>query len=315
MRTGQRGLVALLTAALITLLAPTVIAADGGGAGSGGGTGSGSSSGAGGTAGGSDSANAGGVTLTPAILACIKKVLTPAQVKIAQSDPFALTGTAKAEAMACANSGGAAPARVSTKGAWLTKSPVDLAHITAISQFRSCAGHDYSGANSEGQTETDRSMKHYLVTDIGWSDAGAIRGYAPFAGTVQFSKEQSGIGSQMRIYNSKIGWSFVLFHVTPLVSNGAKVKAGQPVATWPGDHTAEQIQNSTPTVSFDFALVSAKGAMESPFLHMAPAVARQWAAKGFTAQSLIVSKQTRDASPCNGVWRDTPGGTGYVAAS
>ena len=240
------------------------------------------------------------MTLTPEILACISKVLTPAQVTIAQSNPSALTGEAKSKAMACATTGGTPPAHVATRGAWLTKSPVDLTHITAMSQFRSCAGH--------------RSMKHYMVTDVGWADAGAIRGYAPFAGTVQFSREQSGIGSQMRIYNSKIGWSFVLFHVTPLVPNGAKVKAGQPVATWPGDHTVEQIQNATPTLSFDFALVSAKGAMESPFLHMSPAVARLWAAKGFTAQSLIVSKQARDASPCNGVWRDTPGGTGYVAA-
>ena len=44
-------------------------------------------------------------------------------------------------------------------------------------------------------------------------------------------------------------------------------------------------------------------------------VAAQYAAKGFTSSSLILSKSDRDAAPCNGTWRDTPGGTGYVPAT
>ena len=291
----RRFLVGPVSAAMMLVTAP-LAAADGGGGGGGGG---------------------GGVFqgMPPAVLACVQKALTPAELSQAMQDPTRLSPAAQAKALACVNSGGVtSSSKTVLKGAWLTANPVDLAHVTAMSMFRSCAGHDYSGRNAAGKMESDRSMKHYIVTDVGWDQDGAIKGYAPFAGVVSFFPEESGIGQQMKIFNTRYGWSFVLFHVTPAVPQGAKVKAGQQVATWPGEHTAEAISHATPTVSFDFTLLGANGAIESPFLHMAPQVAALYAAKGFTAKSLIVPKATRDAAPCNGVFDDAPGGDGYLDA-
>ena len=181
--------------------------------------------------GGGNGQGSSALTFSPAVLACMRKVLTPAQLRTARSHPDALTGAARRKALACYNSGGVANAHIAKTGAWIVANPVDLAHVTAMSQFRSCAGHDFSGPNLAGATETDRSMKHYLVTDVGWDQSGAVRGYAPFSGTVQITPENSGIGQQLRVYDATTGWGFILFHTMPLVANGAKVSAGQPVAT------------------------------------------------------------------------------------
>lgn len=308
----------LLAFITLLLISPSSTYASGSGGGSGGGSGSGSSGSSqpsdtsGNTSGGGQSG--GSMQITPEVLSCMKKLLTPNEFKKAQKNVMTLTGNSKQVASACFSSGGSLPKKVSKIGEWITVNPVDLSHVTEMSQFRSCAGHDFSGLNIKDQTEKDRSMKHYIVTDIPWTNAGAISGYAPFAGTVTIAKEESGIGDQMKIYNSKIGWSFILFHVKSLVANNTKVTAGQKIATWPGDHTAKLIQNATPTVSFDFALVSAYDVKESPLVHMTPTVANQYAAKGFTASTLILEKATRDAKPCNGIWSDIPGGSGYVKA-
>ena len=45
---------------------------------------------------------------------------------------------------------------------FITANPFNLSQISAISKFRSCVGHDYSGLNANGKEETKRSMKHYL---------------------------------------------------------------------------------------------------------------------------------------------------------
>lgn len=297
-RRPARTLVAGALIATISLLAAPLALADGDGGGGGGGGGSNPFAG-----------------LPAAVMTCIQKALTPAELSQAMTDPSLLSPAAQAKGVACINSGGVtSSSKTASKGAWIVANPVDLAHVTAMSMFRSCAGHDYSGRNILGQTEADRSMKHYLVTDVAWADAGAIKAYAPFDGVVSFAPEQSGIGQQMKIFNKTYGWSFVLFHVKPTVAQGAKVKAGRQVATWPGDHTDESIANATPTVSFDFALLGANGALESPFLHMTKKAAAPYAALGFTAKTLIIPKATRDAAPCNGVWSDTPGGSGYLDA-
>src|SRR4030066_403864 len=45
----------------------------------------------------------------------------------------------------------------------ITSSPIDLDQMDRISYVRSCAGHDYSGENIDGELETNRSMKHYAI--------------------------------------------------------------------------------------------------------------------------------------------------------
>ena len=258
------------------------------------------------------SADDGESQLTAGQKACLKRVLTPSQYAIALENVEDLPPSVQAKARKACFSAGAGTGAVQTKGRWITANPVDLRSVTAISLFRSCAGHDYSGYNINGVRERDRSMKHYVLTSQPWTKAHSITGYAPFSGTVRITREQFPLGMQMRIYDQRIGWSFVFFHGDPLVANGAQVKAGQPVIAWPPTDVAAVADSRDPNASFDIALVSDDGRYESPLLHMTSSVAKQWAGKGFTPATSILSKEARDAAPCGGVFDADP--TEYVAA-
>lgn len=195
------------------------------------------------------------------------------------------------------------PAKVPTTGAWITASPFDLTRVTAMSRFRSCAGHDYSGTNVAGRRERNRSMKHYVLTSAMWQPAGTVRGYAPFDGTVTaIDAETLPLGRQIRVRSTSASpWEFVFFHADALVKLGAKVKAGQPVAAWPPANAASMLGKLRPSLSFDVALVarSTKGeTVESMMLHMTPAVLATYAAKGLTPANLVVPEKVRDAAPC-----------------
>ncbi len=193
-------------------------------------------------------------------------------------------------------------------GAIVVANPVDLATVTSISLFRSCAGHDYSGLDAQGKRETDRSMKHYVNSSLPVSQADAMQGYAPFAGTVTTQPETFPLGQQVWV-TSKSGWALVFFHGDPLVAPGTKVKAGQPVVAWPAKGALDVYKQAgmypPTTVTFDVAFRNG-GTLDSFLLHLAPKVAAQWAAKGFTPASAIVPEATRDVTPCNGVydWND-----------
>ena len=256
-------------------------------------------------------------TLTPAVKACIKKVLSKADFAIVLVNPDKLGTKVKAKALTCYQTQGRFKSiQVATTGNWITANPVDLTNVTAISAFRSCSGHDYSGLNISKQTESDRSMKHYVLTSVPLTNTGSVRGYAPFDGFVSIENEQFPLGKQIRITSSLFGWSFVFFHGDPLVANGASVKAGQSVISWPpANALALKDQLSKDGSSFDIALQSVDGRYESPLLHMSPAVAAAWAAKGFTSNSAIISKTQRDANPCNGTYNDQLPGPGWIAAS
>lgn len=256
-------------------------------------------------------------TLTPAVKACIKKVLSPADFAIVLVNPEKLAVKAKAKAFACYQTQGKFKnGKIATTGNWIMANPVDLTHVTAISAFRSCSGHDYSGSNISNQPESDRSMKHYVLTDVPLENTGSVKGYAPFDGVVSVESEQFPLGKQIQITSLKFGWIFVFFHGDPLVANGATVKVGQSVIAWPPANALTLKGNlSTAGSSFDIALKSIDGRYESPLLHMSPSVAATWAAKGFTATAAIISKTQRDATPCNGAYNDQLPGTGWIAAS
>lgn len=189
----------------------------------------------------------------------------------------------------------------------LVANPVDLSNVVRISKFRSCIGHDFSNGftASKGSPaglaplEHARSMKHYIYTDVALTDVGSIKGFAPFDGIVQIVAEQFPLGVQM-IIKSESGWTFRLFHGDPLVKDGARVKAGSPVITWPPKNALSLLgpQGQT-TSSFDFSLEYPAGNIfESMFNRMDPKVAALWAAKGFSAENSIQSKAFRDANPC-----------------
>ena len=78
--------------------------------------------------GGGNGQGSSALSFSPAVLACMRKVLTPAQLRTARSHPDALTGAARRKALACYNSGGVANAHIAKTGAWIVANPVDLAH-------------------------------------------------------------------------------------------------------------------------------------------------------------------------------------------
>lgn len=184
----------------------------------------------------------------------------------------------------------------------ITANPLDPAVIIEISKFRSCAGHDYSGKNTDGETETERSMKHYVRTSVPWFSERPTLGYAPFDGRVAGIEDEGfPLGKQMRIAaKAAPDWGFVFFHCDPLVKVGQSVKAGLPVARFPpADLSRVPLDRLPPTTSFDIALTS-WGTYASPFLFMEPAILREYARRGFTPANLIVPKAKRDADPCRG---------------
>ena len=262
-----------------------------------------------------------GVTLTVAQEACLRKALSAAEFKLFLANPFDLALKEKTKGCPVSGSGsngGAVvkPGKVATTGNWITANPFDLSQVTAISVFRSCSGHDYSGTNISGQPESDRSMKHYIQTDIPWTSTGSLKGFAPFAGTVTVTSEQFPLGKQVAVTSPVTGWQMVYFHGDPQVKNGAKVKAGQAVIAWPPSNAPAVIDQLHPEgTSFDVALRAADGRyMDSPLLHMAPKVAKAWSAKGFTPARAIVSKTARDAAPCNATYNATEA-TDWVRAN
>jgi hypothetical protein len=279
----------------------------------------------GGGSGGYGSGDSGGAKMiqldpaNPGFAACLRAKLGSAVTIDTVADTATIQPGHESELHQCYTGGSASGQTTAAKtvGAIIVSNPLDLGPITALSAFRSCAGHDYSGLDVQGVRESDRSMKHYVITSLPLEPADAMKGYAPFAGTVTATAETFPLGKQIRVTAAN-GWTFVFFHGDLLVAAGKKVKAGQPVAAWPPRNARQAFQQggmSPDSIStFDIAFQS-HGTFDSPFLHMTPRVATLWATKGFTAQSVIVSKDARDAQPCNGVYNATHSGAGFVSAA
>jgi len=213
-------------------------------------------------------------------------------------------------------------------GNFIIANPVDLEHVVRLSKFRSCVGHDYSpgvlaktGA-TDTTIESKRSMKHYVIVDVPPTPSRIVKGYAPFDGVVSYSTSGYTMGIAVLITRSD-GWILEFMHVDPLVAEGSKVKAGEAVIAAPANNAAaaaaQKNAGGTPTGAdkssvFDIALYNPGlklSSFESIFSHFAPAVASLWSAKGFTAESAIISKEARDAAPCvtDGSWNGNFVGT------
>ena len=180
---------------------------------------------------------------------------------------------------------------------FIIASPIDLEQIASISQFRSCMGHDYSGKNSEGEKETNRSMKHYLTTipELDQS-TGKVKAFAPFDGKIaSIEDKQNPRGDQVWIRGPSAGsWNFIFFHIDliPELTKGSDIEAGQLIG----------YANLADGANFDFGLKSIgfKGQLfETPFKHMTPEVLTEYADYGVTSENAVITKETRDANPCN----------------
>lgn len=185
-------------------------------------------------------------------------------------------------------------------GRFIVSNPVDLSQISTISKFRSCAGHDYSGINAEGQKEKLRSMKHYITQNEEFNNSkDKIKVYAPFDGEVSSIESDKGgdrapRGVQLWLEpNEGGGWLFIYFHIEPLINleGGSRVMAGDLVG----------YANVIDGANFDFGLKSfGFGGQKfgSPFNYMSDEVLTEYSAVGITPKDIVTTKEHRDANPC-----------------
>ena len=180
---------------------------------------------------------------------------------------------------------------------FITANPLDLTQIKAISKFRSCEGHDYSGKNMDGETETNRSMKNYIEA-ISFFDktTNQVKAFAPFDGKiVSVDVEENPRGMQVGLSPTDGGnWRFVYFHIDLLadISDGTKVSAGELIG----------YADLTDSANFDMVLKRTGGFSRkyaSVFDYMEESVIQQYEAVGLTADNIVVTKDVRDANPCD----------------
>ncbi|MDE1857262.1 MAG: hypothetical protein KGH98_04260 [Candidatus Micrarchaeota archaeon] len=197
--------------------------------------------------------------------------------------------------------------------------PVNLSQVSAISKFRSCSGHDYSGYDINGSLEANRSMKHYFSPSGPYKyTTGKIEEFAPFNGTISnIQAEQTPIGHQVWVADATSNatesfggqtyptpglWNVIFFHMD-LVSGlhvGSRVTAGQLIGY------ANQSMNEQ---TFDIGLskfilvngsqMQGKQVIDSIFNHMTPQVLAQFAKYGVNQSDIVVAKAYRDANPCD----------------
>jgi hypothetical protein len=174
---------------------------------------------------------------------------------------------------------------------------VDFRQYTEISKFRSCEGHDFSGLNVQGRSESARSMKHYLQARAEFAGtAGRLAVTAPFDGRIAML-EPDQRGHRLGIASAAHpNWTLLFFHTDPApgLRLGSTVSGGQQVGAG----------NLTGGENFDVALKWSPGGnsqeerWDSPMLHLTDPVAAEFAQHGLTPATTVVDAATRDAAPC-----------------
>jgi len=118
---------------------------------------------------------------------------------------------------------------------FIIKNPVNLSQVEMISKFRSCAGHDFSGLNTDYVNESNRSMKHYFAPFESLKGTTKIQIFAPFDGIITEIDEDKGkppYQKDLHVYirgPSAGEWVFIFMHVSlnPDLKVGSTVKAGE----------------------------------------------------------------------------------------
>jgi len=194
-----------------------------------------------------------------------------------------------------------------TAGKFITSNPFDLSQIKSISKFRSCEGHNFSGFNAEGIEETYRTMKHYVeVSNTLAQTTGLVKIIAPFDGKIsQIAADPRGTNVYISPAKDSSGWDILFFHIDLLDQfndEGTKITSGEHIG----------FANLNGGSNFDislryFGLGDQRN--DSPFFYMIEGVLSEYSSYGVTLDNIIISKEERDASPC----QLAPGETGRDA--
>ncbi|MEK7132259.1 MAG: hypothetical protein AAB833_01955 [Patescibacteria group bacterium] len=187
---------------------------------------------------------------------------------------------------------------------FITTNPFDLAQIKGFSKYRSCEGHDYRYPSITGEMEaTPRSMKHYVVVkEMFRGTVDQIDVFAPFNGKISNVEDEFIGGSQVWLAPNQGGtydWQFVFFHLKldEDKQKGVSVSAGEHIGT--ANLRREHIGT---TDNFDFALRLMRPlrqpAVDAPFNYATQELLAEYSTYGITIDNLIISKEERDARPC-----------------
>ncbi|MAF80718.1 hypothetical protein CL628_01755 [bacterium] len=181
-------------------------------------------------------------------------------------------------------------------GAFITANPFDLSQIRSISAFRSCEGHNFSGDNALGEEETYRTMKHYVEAIGSLADTEQrVKIFAPFTGRIsQIGKDRRGSQAYVSPESGGEGWDVIFFHIDLLpqfAKRGAEFSSGEHLG----------YANLIDAANFDISLRNfgiGRQLNDSPFLYMTDDVLAQYAGVGITLDNMIISKEARNAAPC-----------------
>ena len=200
------------------------------------------------------------------------------------------------------------PAWPSTTAKYITDVPLDLTQIKSISRYRSCSGHDFSGYSFEKTLETDRSMKHYIFPAEAYQGTlDKVKMFAPFNGTVSaITSESDEIGKPGKrpstgnaitfstTTDKNVGFQFAHIYFVKDFKISDEVKAGDLIGYAAlGDKGND----------FDIVLSGTKQTTQpifgSLFDHMSAKVLAEFAMYGVTPDNTKITKEYRDAHPCN----------------
>lgn len=193
---------------------------------------------------------------------------------------------------------------------FITAHPFDPAQVAAISQFRSCAGHDYRGPLvTTGRIEASpRSLKHYVNVKPeyrGTTDAVSV--FAPFDGTISVVDDDLGGPGDQQVWLTPAAvhpaiprqWQFVFFHISldSSLYEGTRVTAGQKIGT---ANLARGPEGATDNfdIAMKFTRPLRRPALDAVWHHMTPELLAEYARLGVTPKNLIIPEEYRDAHDC-----------------
>lgn len=189
----------------------------------------------------------------------------------------------------------------------LTANFIDLAKVGKISKYRSCQGHTVV---PQDESESARSMKHYVVLKPEYVGGNKVEVYSPISGIVKSTRAepQKGLEGEIWLGNKGSNWDVSIQHLVILdsVKEGMKITAGEiighvanngiDVVYGVGAHSVKTIDGyQSPYLNLD-----------SPFSHINESVLALYQARGIEQEDLVYSKEYRDQNPCK--YRDERGG-------
>ncbi|MEK7624016.1 MAG: hypothetical protein AAB408_05140 [Patescibacteria group bacterium] len=189
-------------------------------------------------------------------------------------------------------------------------SPFDLSQVSALSQYRSCIGHDYRGPMvATGKFEASpRSLKHYVKVKPEFrGTVDAVPVFAPFDGQVSLVHDDFGAPGDQQIWLTPHTdtpeiprqWQFIFFHIKldPALGKGSTVAAGQKIGT---ANLRRGPDNATDNfdIAMKFTRPLHRPAIDSVFHHMTNEVLKEYEEFNIRPADLIISEEYRDRHAC-----------------